>query len=83
MTHTRWAEISRKGGAFTDRDLYRVVYGLDGKAFVEERIELGRARPTFRQDHTFTNAVSRKVEPEQMYCKRLDDTVVCGGVHKN
>lgn len=26
-----YAEISNKGGQFTDRDLYVVVYGLDGK----------------------------------------------------
>ena len=26
-----YAEFSNKGGAFTDRDLYVVVYGLDGK----------------------------------------------------
>jgi signal transduction histidine kinase len=26
-----YAEISTKGGQFTDRDLYLVVYGLDGK----------------------------------------------------
>ncbi len=26
-----WAEISNKKGAFIDRDLYLVVYGLDGK----------------------------------------------------
>lgn len=26
-----YAEITKKGGQFTDRDLYVVVYGLDGK----------------------------------------------------
>jgi cytochrome c len=28
-----YAEISNKSGRFTDRDLYIVVYGLDGKVF--------------------------------------------------
>ena len=107
MTHTRWAEISGKGGALTDRDLYGVVYGLDGRvhahganekligrnliglkgvdgrSFVEERVELRRADPNVRQDCTFTNPASKQVEPKPMHCERLDETVVCGGVYKH
>jgi len=101
-----YAEISTKGGAFTDRDLYLVVYGLDGtvrahganekmvgknlielkdvdgKAFVKERVELAKAKGTFWQDYKFTNPVSRKIEPKSMYCEKLDDSVVCGGIYK-
>jgi cytochrome c len=100
------AEISNKAGAFTDRDLYLVVYGLDGtvrahganekmigknlidlkdidgKPFVKERVELAQAKGTFWQDYKFTNPVSRKIEPKSMYCERLDDAVVCGGIYK-
>jgi cytochrome c len=32
-TEKAYAEISRKGGPFADRDLYIVVYGLDGHVF--------------------------------------------------
>lgn len=101
-----YAAISDKAGPFIDRDLYLVVYGLDGtvhahganekmigrnlidlkdvdgKPFVKERVELGRAKPTFWQDYKFTNPVTKKVEPKQMYCERLDESVVCGGVYK-
>ena len=101
-----YAEITSKTSRFTDRDLYLVVYGLDGtvhahganekqvgrnlidlkdidgKPFVKERVELGRSKGTFWQDYKFTNPVSKKVEPKQMYCERLDETVVCGGVYK-
>ena len=102
-----YAEITNKKGQFTDRDLYLVVYGLDGvvrahganermvgknlidlkdvdgKEFVRERVELGKAKPSFWQDYKFTNPVSKKIEPKQMYCERLDDTVVCGGIYKH
>ena len=102
-----YAEITSKQSQFKDRDLYLVVYGLDGKVlahganekmvgrnlidlkdvdgkeFVRERTELGKAKPSFWQDYKFTNPVTKKVEPKQMYCERLDDTVVCGGVYKN
>jgi cytochrome c len=28
------------------------------------------------------NPVTKAVEPEQMYCERLDETAVCGGIHQ-
>lgn len=101
-----YAEISTKGGQFSDRDLYLVVYGLDGKVlahganqkmvgkdliglkdvdgkeFVRERVEMGKAKNTFWQDYKFTNPQTKKVEPKSMYCERLDVTVVCGGIYK-
>ena len=101
-----YAEISNKSGQFIDRDLYIVVYGLDGKVlahganekligqnlidakdvdgklFVKERTELGRAQASFWQDYKFVDPLSKKVEPKQMYCERLDETVVCGGIYK-
>jgi len=101
-----YAEISNKQGQFIDRDLYLVVYGLDGtvrahganekmigknliemtdvdgKPFVKERVELAQSKGTFWQDYKFTNPVSKKVEPKQMYCEKLDDAVVCGGIYK-
>jgi cytochrome c len=101
-----YAEISTKGGQFSDRDLYLVVYGLDGvvyahganqrmvgknlidlkdvdgKPFVRERVELAKSKDTFWQDYKFTNPVSKKIEPKLMYCEKLDDTAVCGGIYK-
>ena len=105
-TEKGYAEITSKKSQFTDRDLYLVVYGLDGmvhahgandkqvgrnlidlkdvdgKPFVKERVDLARSKGTFWQDYKFTNPVSKKIEPKQMYCEKLDETVVCGGVYK-
>jgi len=101
-----YVEISNKAGKFIDRDLYIVVYQLDGKVlahganekligkdlsdaqdvdgkfFVKERIELARKQSTFWQEYKFVNPVSKKIEPKQMYCERLNETAVCGGVYK-
>ena len=101
-----YEQITSKDSEFRDRDLYLVVYGLDGmvwahganpkmvgrvlidlrdidgKEFVRERVELAQTNSSFWQDYKFTNPVTRKVEPKRMYCERLDDTVVCGGVYK-
>ena len=98
--------ISNPTGEFVDRDLYIVVYGLDGvvlahganakrigtnqiddkdpdgKAFVKERVELAATHPSFWQTYKFMNPVTQKVEPKEMYCERLDQTAVCGGVYQ-
>ena len=29
-----------------------------------------------------TRPTTKKIEPKSMYCEKLDDTVVCGGVYK-
>jgi signal transduction histidine kinase len=55
---------------------------VDGKAFVRERVELAKTKPSFWQDYKFTNPENKKIEPKAMYCERLDDTVVCGGIYK-
>lgn len=101
-----YEEISKKGGQFTYRDLYLVVYGLDGvvhahgsnqkmvgknlidlkdidgKAFVKERVEMGKAKAAFWQEYKFTNPETKKIEPKIMYCERLEGTVVCGGIYQ-
>lgn len=56
---------------------------IDGKEFVKERIEMAKTKTSFSQDYKFTDPVSKKVLPKTMYCDRLDDTVVCGGVYKH
>ncbi len=101
-----YAEITSKR-QFADRDLYLVVYGLDGvvyahganekqvgrnlidlkdidgKPFVKERVEMAQKQASFWQEYKFTDPVTRKIEPKEMYCERLDDVVVCGGVYKH
>jgi signal transduction histidine kinase len=105
-TEKGYAEISNKAGQFIDRDLYLVVYGLDGKClahganskqigrdlidltdvdgkyFVKDRVAMVKAKPAGAwQEYKFTNPVSKKVEPKVMYCEKLGETAVCGGVY--
>jgi signal transduction histidine kinase len=55
---------------------------ITGKAFVQERVDLAKSKGTFWQDYQFTNPETKKIEPKAMYCERLDETVVCGGIYK-
>jgi cytochrome c len=54
----------------------------DGKEVVKERIELAKKEQSFWQSYKFINPVTKTIEPKQMYCERLDETVVCGGVYQ-
>ena len=56
---------------------------VDGKEFVKERMERAKTETGFWQSYKFTNPVTNQVEPKQMYCERLNDTVVCGGVYQS
>lgn len=101
-----YSDISAKNGPFTVRDLYLVVYrmdgtvlahgantkmigknlidlkDIDGKAFVKERVDLAAKNASFWQKYKFVNPESKKIEPKQMYCERLEDTIVCGGIYE-
>lgn len=55
---------------------------IDGKLFVKERVDLANSKGTFWQDYKFTNPVTKKIEPKAMYCEKLDDAVLCGGIYK-
>jgi cytochrome c len=55
---------------------------VDGKEVVKERVALAVKQPSFWQSYKFMNPVSKTVEPKQMYCERLDQTVVCGGIYQ-
>ena len=100
-----YAEFSRKGGRFHDRDLYITVLGVDGtvlahgqrsdligqglidakdpdgKLFIKERSDLSLKQNSFWQKYKFMNPATQKVESKDMYCERLDNTNVCGGVY--
>ena len=102
-----YAEVSSRTGSFIDRDLYLVVYGLDGKClahganpkqvgrdlmdltdidgkyFVKDRVAMVKAKPAGAwQEYKITNPVSKRIEPKVMYCEKLGETAVCGGVYQ-
>jgi signal transduction histidine kinase len=105
-TEKAYAAFTEKNPQFIDRDLYLVVYGLDGKClahganpkqvgkdlidltdidgkyFVKDRVAMVKAKPAGAwQEYKFTNPVSKKIEPKVMYCEKLGETAVCGGVY--
>ena len=66
---------------FVGKDLID-AQDVDGKYYVKERVELAGKQASFWQDYKFVNPVSKKVEPKEMYCEKLDNTAVCAGIYK-
>ncbi|MGX7744563.1 cache domain-containing protein [Rhodopseudomonas parapalustris] len=66
---------------FVGKDMIE-AQDVDGKLYVKERVELAAKQPSFWQDYKFVNPVSKKVEPKEMYCERLENTAVCAGIYK-
>jgi signal transduction histidine kinase len=64
------------------RDLLELT-DIDGKYFVKERIALVKSKPAGAwQEYKFTNPVTKKIEPKVMYCEKLGDAAICGGVYQ-
>ena len=54
----------------------------DGKEFVKERVELANTKGKFWQDYKFTDPLTKSVQAKQMYCEKVGNVIVCGGVYK-
>lgn len=54
----------------------------DGKAFVKERVDLAKSKGKFWQEYKFTDPQTKKILPKEMYCEKLDESVICAGVYK-
>lgn len=101
-----YADMTAPNKTYVDRDLYLVVYDMngkclahgqnpkqvgkdllglkdpDGKEFVKERVELAQSKGKFWQDYKFTDPLTKTVLPKQMYCEKVNNVAVCGGVYK-
>ena len=55
---------------------------IDSREFAQ-RVEVARTRASLWRDDKFTHPMSRKVEARMMYCERLEDTAVCGGIYQH
>lgn len=54
----------------------------DGKEFVKERMTMAKSQSKFWQEYKFTDPVSKKVLPKEMYCEVVAKVVACAGIYK-
>lgn len=55
---------------------------IDGKAYVRERMEMAKTKPSFWQDYRYTDPLSKKIESKSTYCEVVGNTTVCSGIYK-
>jgi signal transduction histidine kinase len=53
-----------------------------GKQYVQERIELAKAKGSGWHDYTFLNPVSKKWEPKRSYIEKADDLIFGSGTYR-
>lgn len=58
------------------------VQDSDGTYFVKERTEKAKTENHFWQDYKYVNPVSKKIEPKQAYCEKLEKAIICAGAYK-
>ncbi len=54
----------------------------DGKAYVQERVEIAKTKGKGWQDYKFTNPVSKKLEQKTAYIEKVDDIIIGCGAYK-
>ena len=55
---------------------------VDGKFFVKYMTALASKQASFWYDFKFANPATKKIQPKDIYCERLDETAVCVGVYR-
>ncbi|MBB3120387.1 cache domain-containing protein [Pseudoduganella violacea] len=58
------------------------IRDVEGNYYVRERVELAKSKGKFWQNYVFVDPVTKGVLPKEMYCEKLDESVVCAGVYK-
>ena len=55
---------------------------VDGKFFSKDIGEIARKQASFWYDFKFANPATKKIQPKDIYCERLNETAVCVGVYR-
>lgn len=55
---------------------------VDGKLFVQEAVELAKAKGSGWVDYKWTNPTTKKVEAKSTYVKKVDDIIFACGIYK-
>jgi hypothetical protein len=46
-------------------------------------MDFAKTKQSFWRDSKLANPVIKKIEPKSLYCERVDNTAVCGGIYKS
>ncbi len=55
---------------------------VDKKFFVQEAVQLAKAKGSGWVDYKWTNPTTKKVEAKSTYVKKVDEIIFCCGIYK-
>lgn len=59
------------------------VQDVDGKYFAKDMGNMGRKNASFWYEFKFVNPATKKIQPKDMYCESLEQTIVCAGLYRS
>ena len=67
--------------AFVGEDFLDLM-DADGRLFVREILETANNQGSGWVEYKWYHPTTKKVLPKMVYCERVDDLIICGGVYK-
>lgn len=58
------------------------ITDVDGKPFIKEMIALSKEKGKFSQEYKFTDPVSKKIRPKEVFCDTVEKVIFCSGYYK-
>ncbi len=58
------------------------IKDYDGKEFIKEIVDIAKREGSGWVEYKWYNPVTKEVLPKVVYCKKVDDLIICSGVYK-
>ncbi len=58
------------------------IKDYDGKEFIKDIVDIAKREGSGWVEYKWYNPVTKEVLPKVVYCKKVDDLIICSGVYK-
>lgn len=55
---------------------------IDGKEFIKEQVSLAKTNASFTHEYKFSDPVTKKIRPKEVYCEVVEALSFCAGFYK-
>jgi len=58
------------------------IKDYDGKSFIKDIVDIANKEGSGWVEYKWYNPVTKEVLPKIVYCKKVDDLIICSGIYK-
>ncbi len=58
------------------------IRDYDGKSFIKDIVDIANKNGSVWVEYKWYNPVTKEVLPKIVYCKKVDDLIICSGIYK-